>query len=210
MFRALGLTVAYSIRLVYFTFISSSNVGTTASLCDTDRTLSFPIINLTFLALLSGATLSWLIFPFPNLILLPREIKLLTSLIIIASGTLALSLVQPRFNFFPGSFFSNFNLIIWNIPVLRGQGSSRRVLPTGIHTLKIYDTGWLELSSKDQVAKTTQGIGLLLNFVQKNNLKTHFLLFLAWLLLFSIFIYFYSLNLKRDTEDVKIRIILWK
>lgn len=210
MFRALGLTVAYSIRLVYFTFISSSNVGTTASLCDTDRTLSFPIINLTFLALLSGATLSWLIFPFPNLILLPRELKLLTSLIIIASGTLALSLVQPRFNFFPGSFFSNFNLIIWNLPVLRGQESSRRVLPTGIHTLKIYDTGWLELSSKDQVAKTTQGIGLLLNFVQKNNLKTHFLLFLAWLLLFSIFIYFYSLNLKRDTEDVKIRIILWK
>jgi len=195
-FRALGLTVAYSIRLVYFTFISSSNVGITTSLCDTDKTLSFPIINLTFLALLSGATLSWLIFPFPNLILLPRGIKLLTSLVIIASVALALSLIQPRFNFYLGSFFSNFNLIIWNLPVLRGQESSRGVLPRGVRTLKMYDIGWLELSSKEQVSRITQRVGLLLNFVQKNNLKTHFLLFLAWLLLFSIFIYFHSLNFK--------------
>lgn len=195
-FRALGLTVAYSLRLVYFTFISSSNISPISSVCDIDKTLSFPIINLTLLALLSGATLSWLIFPFPTLILLPRELKLLTTLIIIASGSLALALVQPRINFCLGNLFSNFNLIIWNLPVLSGQESSKTILPRGILALKIYDTGWLELGSKDQVFKTTQGVSLFLNIVQKNNLKTHFLVFLAWLLLFSIFLYSYSLRFK--------------
>ena len=195
-FRALGLTVAYSVRLVYFTFISSSNLNATSSLCDTDKTLFFPIINLTFLALLSGATLSWLMFPFPNLILLPRRIKLLTSLIIVVSGAITVTLTQPRFNFYLGSFFSNFNLIMWNLPILSGQESSKTILPRGTHALKIYDTGWLELGSKEQISKTTQTFGLFLNLIQKNNLKTHFLVFLVWVLLFSIFLYFHSLNFK--------------
>jgi hypothetical protein len=130
------------------------------------------------------------------LILLPRRIKLLTSLIIIVSGAGTFALTQPRFNFYLGSFFSNFNLIMWNLPVLSGQESSKTILPRGTHALKIYDTGWLELGSKEQIVKTTQTFSLFLNLIQKNNLKTHFLVFLGWVLLFSIFLYFHSLRFK--------------
>lgn len=55
---SLGLTVAYSVRLVYFTFISFRNRGAVLRVCDTDKTLNSPILRLTLIALFSGASLS--------------------------------------------------------------------------------------------------------------------------------------------------------
>lgn len=57
-FIALGLTVAYSVRLVYFTFVSYVNTGPVIRICDTDTTLNSPILGLTLIALFSGASLS--------------------------------------------------------------------------------------------------------------------------------------------------------
>lgn len=195
-FSALGLTVAYSARLVYFTFISSANNSPTLSLCDIDQTLFIPIVNLTFIALLSGATLSWIVFPFPSLILLPDQLKLLTTFIIIFSGILALRITSSTFNFSLNSWLFSFNLIIWNLPILSGQRIRKTSLPRGLRILKSYDNGWLEFISKDEISKTTSKFSRGIEFIQKNSLKTHFLVFLTWILLFSILWYFHSLKFK--------------
>ena len=195
-FSALGLTVAYSARLVYFTFISSANNSPTLSLCDIDQTLFIPIVNLTFIALLSGATLSWIVFPFPSLILLPAQLKLLTTFIIIFSGILALRITSSTFNFSLNSWLFSFNLMIWNLPILSGQRIRKTSLPRGLRILKSYDNGWLEFISKDEISKTTTKFSRGIEFIQKNSLKTHFLVFLTWILLFSILWYFHSLKFK--------------
>lgn len=195
-FSALGLTVAYSARLVYFTFISSANNSPTLSLCDIDQTLFIPIVNLTFIALLSGATLSWIVFPFPSLILLPDQLKLLTTFIIIFSGILALRITSSTFNFSLNSWLFSFNLMIWNLPILSGQRIRKTSLPSGLRILKSYDNGWLEFISKDEISKTTSKFSRGIEFIQKNSLKTHFLVFLTWILLFSILWYFHSLKFK--------------
>lgn len=195
-FSALGLTVAYSARLVYFTFISSANNSPTLSLCDIDQTLFIPIVNLTFIALLSGATLSWIVFPFPSLILLPAQLKLLTTFIIIFSGILALRITSSTFNFSLNSWLFSFNLMIWNLPILSGQRIRKTSLPRGLRILKSYDNGWLEFISKDEISKTTSKFSRGIEFIQKNSLKTHFLVFLTWILLFSILWYFHSLKFK--------------
>lgn len=195
-FSALGLTVAYSARLVYFTFISSANNSPTLSLCDIDQTLFIPIVNLTFIALLSGATLSWIVFPFPSLILLPAQLKLLTTFIIIFSGILALRITSSTFNFSLNSWLFSFNLMIWNLPILIGQRIRKTSLPSGLRILKSYDNGWLEFISKDEISKTTTKFSRGIEFIQKNSLKTHFLVFLTWILLFSILWYFHSLKFK--------------
>lgn len=196
MFSALGLTVAYSVRLVYFTFISSINGRPVLSLCDTDRTLFSPIVNLTFMALFSGASLSWVIFPFPSLIMLPEPLKLLTTFIIIFSCILALRLTSPSLHFNLNGWLSSFNLMIWNLPILSGQRTRKTSLPSGLAILKSYDRGWLEFVSKNQIEKTTSKFSQVAEFIQKNSLKTHFLVFLTWILLFSILWYFHSLKLK--------------
>lgn len=195
-FMSLGLTVAYSVRLVYFTFISFRNRGAVLRVCDTDKTLNSPILRLTLIALFSGASLSWVQFPFPRLVLLPSSLKLLTTLIILISCLLALSLVSPSFNFVSNSFYLNFNLIIWNLPILRGQRVRKFSLPWGSMILKSYDTGWLEFSSKDQISKFTKTSSFYLNLMQNNRLKRHFLIFLVWIILMIILLYFHSLNSK--------------
>jgi len=108
-FSALGLTVAYSVRLVYFTIISFSNTPASLNLCDSDYTLVGPILNLTFLSLLSGPSLSWVIFPSPRLILLPYQLKFLALFIIFLSCVTALSLVSPSLNFTLNTFMKTLN-----------------------------------------------------------------------------------------------------
>ena len=195
-FIALGLTVAYSVRLVYFTFVSYVNTGPVIRICDTDTTLNSPILGLTLIALFSGASLSWIQFPFPSLVLLPDSLKLLTTFIILISCTLSLSLISPSFNFITNSFYLNFNLIIWNLPVLSGQGLSKVSLPSGSTILKFYDTGWLEFSSKDQISKFTDTNSFYFNLIQNNRLKRHFLVFLIWIIFLILLLYFHSLNSK--------------
>lgn len=195
-FIALGLTVAYSVRLVYFTFVSYVSTGPVIRICDTDTTLNSPILGLTLIALFSGASLSWIQFPFPSLVLLPDSLKLLTTFIILISCTLSLSLISPSFNFITNSFYLNFNLIIWNLPVFSGQGLSKVSLPSGSTILKFYDTGWLEFSSKDQISKFTDTNSFYFNLIQNNRLKRHFLVFLIWIIFLILLLYFHSLNSK--------------
>lgn len=57
LFVSVGLTVSYSLRLVYYTFISFRNGLPHSFLCDSDYLLLVPIINLTIVSLFSGAVL---------------------------------------------------------------------------------------------------------------------------------------------------------
>jgi len=205
-FCSLGLTVAYSTRLVYFTLTSYRNTNVRLSLCDSDNVLVYPILNLTFFSLLSGPTLGWLMFPCPNLIILPSALKFLTLLIIALSCLLALSLIHPTMNYSISSSFKNFNISIWYLPNLRGQGASKFFIPWGAVILKNYDTGWLENLSKQEIQDNSSKLRLLTNFVQLNSLKSQFLIYFIWICILVILWCFYSLNLKRDTEAVNIRL----
>jgi len=206
-FSALGLTVAYSVRLVYFTIISFSNTPASLNLCDSDYTLVGPILNLTFLSLLSGPSLSWVIFPSPRLILLPYQLKFLALFIIFLSCVTALSLVSPSLNFTLNTFMKTLNSRIWFLPILRGQSTSKFFIPWGNIIIKNLDAGWFEELSKQEAAHNSRKFRHLTNFIQLNRLKRQFLFyFILICILFVLFICLYSLKLKHNTEAVKIRL----
>lgn len=54
MFLSLGLTVAYSVRLVYYRLVGSPKGEVTSVICDKDYVMVIPILNLTLSALVSG------------------------------------------------------------------------------------------------------------------------------------------------------------
>lgn len=185
LFIAVGLTVTYTFRLVYLSFVGWTRGLASTFFCDTDMVMMGPIVNLTIVALLSGPTLAWLLFPFPLVAILPASLKLLTSVIIILSILLRVALTSPGINWVYSKNFAqtaNFIGSMGYLPLISGQIVPLSALNLGNQVLKTRDQGWLEhVSSSSLSFNFSQGGGIL-NLIQGNSLKIHFLSFLFLLL----------------------------
>lgn len=208
---SLGLTVRYSVRLVFYSFVNNSGGNPFLLVCDKDYTILFPIFNLSIISLISGPVLNWRIISLPSLILLPQSLKMIALFIISVSAILTLSLASFKINLFRlNNKISFFIGRIWFIPIVRGQRLSFPILITGGQILKNLDQGWLELNSKNISLNYRISFNSLILKLQNNTLKTHFIIFLIWFLFMLIYIFCsYSLNLKHGTEDARINIVLW-
>lgn len=205
-FVSLGLTVSYSVRLVYLTFVQYTRTSSVSVICDADKTLVTPVGILSTISILSGSVLAWVIISNPSLIMLPSLLKTIALIIITLSGT---SIVGYSFSsvlnsgqrgfssYFPGSMLF--------LPLIRGQGPSMPVLTVGEKTLKSLDQGWLEFSIVSIVDNTFNKISSIVVLMQRNGLKSHLYRFIIWLLILTVYVLcFYSLNLKHSTEDARI------
>ena len=204
MFISLGLTVLYSLRLSYLSFINHSLGGPLVSSCDTDSVLVIPIIFLTVSALFSGSLFLWVFFVYTDLVFLPIFLKLGACLVVFGSVCIGCLRVVRGFTGNYGNLILWFVGGMWFLPVLSGQGISRVTSSGGDFVLHIWDQGWLEFLGAGSVSKYTKIRNRLFYCYQLNSLKGFFLIFVVWLILsVCFFIYFCSLNyLKLYTEDV--------
>lgn len=184
LFLAVGLTVTYSVRLVYLRFVSWTRGLTSIFFCDTDITMLGPIINLTVIALLSGPTLAWLLFPFPLVAILPFSLKILTRIVIILSVLLRLALTSSRVNLDFSRKLTQISFFVGNIgflPYITGQIVPNSTLKLGSQVLKLRDQGWLEYVTFSALQTNLSNTGSFLGLIQSNPLKVHFLSFILWI-----------------------------
>lgn len=208
LFVAVGLTVTYSVRLVYLSFVSWSSGLASTFFCDIDKTMTTPIVTLTLVALLSGPTLAWLLFPFPLVAVLPFSLKILTSVVIILRVLLSLALTSSSINLEYSRNLAQASYFVGRIgflPYITGQVSPSSALVLGGQVLKSRDQGWLEYVTYSSLSSNISQTGGLLHLIQSNGLKIHFLSFLIWIILFvRVFSCFCSLNLKHGAEDAEL------
>lgn len=187
MFICLRLTVLYSVRLTYLSFVGVYSGGPSISVCESDHSLIGPVVILSFVSLISGPILSWLSFPAPVLIFLPVFLKW-AALLFVSTPLLAILSLQRLVYFYEWGVVRKFRGLIWFLPWLTGQGFSLKTLKNADHLLKVYDQGWLEFYSR----KGLEVMGVKVNTVnlkfQHSSLKLHFLIFLFWLFLCLIYI----------------------
>lgn len=195
-FISLGLTVAYSLRLVYYRLVESKSGGVISMICDQDYKMVLPIVNLTVFALFSGASLLWLIFSRPSLVFLPPSLKIGALLMIRIAGVIILA-SSADLSINSSTLFRFYRGSIWFMPILRGQGVRRQVIESGSFILKNIDQGWLEQMTFGVVSERTSVSSLYLSNLQSNGLKVHFVIFLIWIVLLApFFMYFRSLSFK--------------
>lgn len=188
-FISLGLTVIYSARLAFIRFVNYRGSYSFHTLCDEDHTLVLPVIFLTFMSLLSGPTLRWILIPFPRLILLPLILKI--GALTIITGSIFCTLRMCSFNFYLKNSFNSplyFLGRIWFLPNLRGHLSAIFPLIKGENSIKILDQGWLEHSGLYLTSSYSSSFNTILIKIQNNSLKTHFIVFMMWLFLALIFV----------------------
>nr|WAB46321.1 NADH dehydrogenase subunit 5 [Einfeldia sp.] len=185
-FFSTGLTVSYSFRLFYYSFIMTMNQSSMNILNDKSMVMFKSMFGLLIFAISGGSMLNWMIFPFSSMTCLPLILKLLTLIVCIIGGVCGYLISSINFFSFNKSLnyylFSFFSSSMWFMPPLSTIGVTYYPLSFSLSLFKNLDQGWLEFFGIQQMFKIFMKVSSIIQFIQFNNLKIHLTLFVFWMI----------------------------
>lgn len=191
-FFSTGLTVSYSFRLFYYSFVISINQSSINILNDKSFIIFKRIFGLLIFAISIGSILNWLLFPFPQIICLPIYLKFLTLFVCIVGGVLGYLISNINFFSYNKSlnyyFFSFFSSSIWFIPSLSTISVVYFPISIRFKIFKILDQGWFEFFGIQQIFKFFLRGSSFIQVIQFNSLKIHLTLFVFWIIFLILLI----------------------
>lgn len=172
---ATGLTVIYTMRLIFYSIRGEYNLGCITNLSDEDSIMTNSITGLGLGAILGGASLRWVLFPECYIICLRRVIKMMVIIVRLAGGLIGYMLNIIRVNF-TLKRFSSYSFIvfigsIWFIPSLRTLKLREKSLDSGKYIEKVLDKGWFEYYGGQGLYYMFSYFFYVLNRMQLNRVK---------------------------------------
>nr|YP_010586635.1 NADH dehydrogenase subunit 5 [Uenoa lobata]UZZ44449.1 NADH dehydrogenase subunit 5 [Uenoa lobata] len=187
-----GLTVSYSIRLLYWSYFSEVNFNVIFNFHDEDWLMIKSMISLGVLSIMSGALIMWMSFPMLCFVYIPFWLKMLVFIVIFLGGGLGMMInfIYKMKNMNKNTEIFSFLGGIWFMPVIFTTGINPYILFKGLWFKKTLEFGWSEV-----LLKTTLNLnfGLMMKIGQRfhfNSLKIFLLIFVIWLLVFMMMILF--------------------
>nr|QXN53132.1 NADH dehydrogenase subunit 5 [Chironomus flaviplumus] len=191
-FFSTGLTVSYSFRLFYYSFIMTMNQSSMNILNDNSFVMFKSMFGLLIFAISGGSMLNWMLFPYAPMICLPLMLKLLTLAICIIGGVVGYLISNINFFSFNKSLnyylFSFFSSSMWFMPPLSTIGVTYYPLSMSFKLFKNLDQGWLEFFGIQQTFKIFMKVSSMVQFIQFNNLKIHLTLFVFWMVFLMLLV----------------------
>jgi len=193
-FFSTGLTVCYSFRLVYYSLTGDFNRNSLHPLNDQGWVISKSMTGLLIIAVIGGSMLRWIIFPCPDMICLPFNLKILTLMVCIV-GIFRGYLISNVSFYFTNKALNSYQYTVfagsmWFMPLLSSLGTIFYPLNLGILVAKRFDQGWREYFGGQHIYKTLKYFSMINQFIQNNNLKIYLLRFVLWIILLIILIIF--------------------
>nr|AMW68041.1 NADH dehydrogenase subunit 5 [Climacia areolaris] len=185
-----GLTVSYSIRLVYYSLLNNLNSSSLMNLNDSGYIMLKGMISLVILTLMGGSMLNWLIIS-PSMIYLPMVLKLMVYLVIILGAWMGLEIYN--ISMLMKSYylkFYNMNLFMgnmWYMPLLSVMGLNQYILKIGWNYIKYLDQGWSEYLGGQGIYNFMKSKSMYYQLFMNNEFKIYFLLFIILIILLFIF-----------------------
>nr|YP_010587790.1 NADH dehydrogenase subunit 5 [Dicrotendipes pelochloris]WAB46399.1 NADH dehydrogenase subunit 5 [Dicrotendipes pelochloris] len=191
-FFSTGLTVSYSFRLFYYSFIMNMNQSSMNILNDNSFIMFKSMFGLLIFAISGGSMLNWMIFPFSSVMCLPLFLKLLTLLVCLIGGFSGYLISNIGFFSFNKSLnyylFSFFSSSMWFMPSLSTIGAVYYPVSFSFKLFKNLDQGWFEFFGIQQMFKIFMKVSSIIQFIQFNNLKIHMTLFVFWMVLLILLV----------------------
>lgn len=191
-FFSTGLTVSYSFRLFFYSFVININQSPINCLRDGRKIIRKRILGLLIFAVVGGSLLNWLIFPYSFILRITILIKFFTLIICLIGGFLGFLISNIGFFSFNKSFnyyfFSFFSSSIWFMPFISTIGVVFFPVNFGLKIFKSLDQGWIEYFGIQQFFKYFVEISKLNLFFQYNNLKIYFMILVFWILILFFFV----------------------
>nr|YP_010464230.1 NADH dehydrogenase subunit 5 [Strongylium pinfaense]UUL71607.1 NADH dehydrogenase subunit 5 [Strongylium pinfaense] len=186
-YLSVGLTVCYSFRLVYYSFVGDFNYFSLFSVSDLGLVMLKGMSGLIFFVVFMGSVLCWLIFPFPYVIVLPFVLKVMTLLVIILGVWIGFELakfgvgqVNSSFSFYKVSWFLSG---MWNMPVISTFGVNYLPIVGGSFLYKNLDQGWAEYFGSQKIYRVLVHNSSGSQIFMFNSIKVFFVLMVMWILI---------------------------
>nr|YP_009489667.1 NADH dehydrogenase subunit 5 [Papilio slateri]SPP23570.1 NADH dehydrogenase subunit 5 [Papilio slateri] len=185
-----GLTMYYTIRLLFYLMINDYNLMVIYNMNDEDYIMLKSMFMLLFMSLITGSFLSWLIFNYPYMIYLPYNLKMMVIYVMLMGllmGYLISNMKIYSVNKFLMTYnLSNFLCLMWFMPNLSTYGLNYYFLKIGQSLLKNLDMGWSEEYSGQGMFNIVKNYSIFYNFLQMNNFKIYLFSFFFWMLIFYL------------------------
>nr|UHA56258.1 NADH dehydrogenase subunit 5 [Hyblaea puera] len=183
-----GLTMCYTIRLLMYLMINDYNLLSVYNLYDEDYVMLKSMFVLLFMSVISGSFLSWMIFPYPYMIYLSFNMKMMVIYVSILGGLLGYLISLMNFysvnKFIMTYNLSNFLCLMWFMPSLSTYGLSYIMLNFSQKLIKNIDMGWSELYSGQGLWMVVKNYSVFYYIYQLNNLKIYLFSFVLWMMIF--------------------------
>nr|ALO77621.1 NADH deshydrogenase subunit 5 [Cantharidae sp. GENSP01] len=177
-----GLTVCYSVRLMYYVMFGHSNFFSYHSLMDEGYTMLKGMSGLIFIVVFGGSMLNWLMFPKPYFICLPLLLKLMVIFVIISGAYVGYILPKSSYNLKVGSYFLHYYFhSMWNLTFLCTQGVNFYPVYLGGLYYKMLDQGWSEFFGSQNIYFNMKNSSLSMQSYFISNLKIYLFLFVLWI-----------------------------
>nr|ASS30708.1 NADH dehydrogenase subunit 5 [Birgus latro] len=177
------LTVCYTFRLIFYSMTGEFNLASFSNISDTSSIMTSPMLALSSGAILSGALLSWLIFPEAYVVCLSPFMKSLVLVVSIVGGLMGylLNIMNVNFKlnslgFYPLVVFSG---SMWFLPFLSTFNISSVSLSMGQVYFKMIDKGWSETSGGQGLFSTLMSVSKSHQQVSNSNFKSYMKVFLV-------------------------------
>nr|YP_010728444.1 NADH dehydrogenase subunit 5 [Sergentia baueri]WEF49672.1 NADH dehydrogenase subunit 5 [Sergentia baueri] len=186
-FFSTGLTVSYSFRLFYYLFIFSMNQSALNILNDSSFIMSKSMFGLLLFAIVGGALLNWLLFPFSFMVCLSLIYKMSILMVCFLGGIVGYLVSNLNFLSLNKSLtfylFSFFSCSMWFMPSISTTGSVYFPIKMSFVLYKYIDQGWVEFFGSQQGFNYFSKMSNYTQILQFNSLKIHFFLFSFWFML---------------------------
>nr|UUJ36908.1 NADH dehydrogenase subunit 5 [Epeorus dayongensis] len=193
-FFSTGLTMCYSLRLVYYSMTSDFYPGVCHPMNDEGHIMLRGMSGLLLMSVIGGSVMSWILFPTPAMICLPLGLKTLALTVSLSGGWLGYELakfkVGEEMKSLQGYGSVVFMGSMWFMPFLSTYGVSGVPLFMGQKLVKSMDQGWSEVFGGQGLYNSFQQTSVLNQWLQDNNLKIYLTIFIFWVVILVGFSWF--------------------
>lgn len=192
-----GLTVCYSVRLIFYSIYSNFIRWTIHNLYDSSKVITLGMTGLLTISVIIGAGLSWLIFPVPQVLILPIYFKLLTLIVCLLGGLLGWGVfkwslyIKRKISIKKIGWYVG---LIWFLPGIRIIGLIFPFLKLRNLYQKSLDYGWLEEIGGQNLNLKLRFISQIMQDLQNNNFKRFLMIFFLWSFIFVLVLLWIYLN----------------
>nr|WDS80470.1 NADH dehydrogenase subunit 5 [Nanhaipotamon longhaiense] len=189
---ATGLTVAYTMRLIFYSMSGEFNLNMVINAKDTSNLMISSMIMLGLGAVVGGAGLSWLLFPEPYMICMSSIMKSLIMIVSIVGGSIGyffnLLSVNHSLISLGNYFWVVFMGSMWFMPFLSSVKNSDVFMKAGILMEKVGEKGWLESLGPQGLYWKLVQMFMSLSEIQMNSVKIFMKMFVLGVLI-MLFLY---------------------
>nr|YP_010987579.1 NADH dehydrogenase subunit 5 [Bledius obscurus]WON65985.1 NADH dehydrogenase subunit 5 [Bledius obscurus] len=191
-FISTGLTVSYTMRLMYYTMIGNFNFYSLNFLVEKSFEMLKSMLLLMFMVVIGGSMLMWLILKTPYFICLPLLMKIMAFLMVLLGFLIGQELSKFSLNFKIKSLkflnLSMFFSLMWNMPVMSTYMLNFYPLYMGKFFYKNLDQGWFEYFGSQNLYNSLTKSSKFFQLLFMNNLKIYLIMLFMWIM-FLFFMY---------------------